>query len=95
MTVREILHVGNPLLREASAVNNRVIKDQAVYPSHPTPGVNRGYNKGTLNDEGKLTGATGTCGPSIYRGDLFPPDFRGNAFIPEPCGNLVKRVILS
>ena len=33
--------------------------------------------------------------PCIYRGDLFPKEFRGNAFIPEPAGNMVKRVILS
>ncbi|MDB6071641.1 MAG: hypothetical protein JWL81_2812, partial [Verrucomicrobiales bacterium] len=38
---------------------------------------------------------TATCGPVIYRGGLFGPDYQENAFIPEPSGNLVKRVLLS
>jgi mono/diheme cytochrome c family protein len=37
---------------------------------------------------------TAACGPCIYRGDLFAPEFRGNAFACEPAGNLVKRMIL-
>jgi mono/diheme cytochrome c family protein len=31
----------------------------------------------------------------VYRGSLFPKEYRGNAFLPEPAGNLVKRVSLS
>jgi mono/diheme cytochrome c family protein/glucose/arabinose dehydrogenase len=85
----------NPLLREATAVNSKIIKDQSVYPSHPTPGVNRGYDGKTLRADGTLANATSTCGAAIYRGDAFPAEFRGNAFIPEPSSNLVKRVIIS
>jgi mono/diheme cytochrome c family protein/glucose/arabinose dehydrogenase len=85
----------NPLLREATAVNSKIIKDQSVYPSHPTPGVNRGYDGKTLRADGTLANATSTCGAAIYRGDAFPAEFRGNAFIPEPSSNLVKRVIIT
>ncbi len=85
----------NPLLRDALGINNKVIKDQSVYPSHPTPGVNRGYDAKTLRKDGTLANATSTCGASIYRGDAFPAEFRGNAFIPEPSSNLVKRVIIT
>ncbi len=85
----------NPLLRDALGINNKVIKDQSVYPSHPTPGVNRGYDAKTLRADGTLANATATCGASIYRGDAFPAEFRGNAFIPEPSSNLVKRVIIT
>jgi mono/diheme cytochrome c family protein/glucose/arabinose dehydrogenase len=85
----------NPLLREATAVNSRIIKDQSVYPSHPTPGVNRGYDGKTLRPDGTLANATSTCGAAIYRGDAFPDEFRGNAFIPEPSSNLVKRVLIT
>ena len=85
----------NPLLRDALGINNKVIKDQSVYPSHPTPGVNRGYDTKTLRADGTLANATSTCGASIYRGDAFPAEFRGNAFIPEPSSNLVKRVIIT
>ena len=85
----------NPLLRDALGINNKVIKEQSVYPSHPTPGVNRGYDTKTLRADGTLANATSTCGASIYRGDAFPAEFRGNAFIPEPSSNLVKRVIIT
>jgi mono/diheme cytochrome c family protein/glucose/arabinose dehydrogenase len=85
----------NPLLRDALGINKQVIKDQSVYPSHPTPGVNRGYDAKTLRADGTLANATSTCGAAIYRGDAFPVEFRGNAFIPEPSSNLVKRVIIT
>jgi mono/diheme cytochrome c family protein len=85
----------NPLLRDATGINSKVLKDQSVYPSHPTPGVNRGYDAKTLRADGTLASATSTCGAAIYRGDAFPSEFRGNAFIPEPSSNLVKRVTLS
>ena len=85
----------NPLLRDALGINNKVIKEQSVYPSHPTPGVNRGYDAKTLRADGTLANATSTCGAAIYRGDAFPAEFRGNAFIPEPSSNLVKRVIIT
>ena len=85
----------NPLLRTASSVNFQVMKDQAVFPSHPTPGVNRGYDPKTLREDGTLARATSTCGAVVYRGDAFPAEYRGDAFVPEPSSNLVKRLKLS
>lgn len=85
----------NPLLREAASINARVIADQTVWPAHPTPGVNRGYETKSLRADGSLTAATAAGGAVIYRGDAFPPAYRGNAFIPEPSGNLLKRAQLS
>ncbi|MGB8168562.1 MAG: DUF6807 family protein [Chthoniobacteraceae bacterium] len=96
----------NPRLAERTGIGFQVMKDQTCWPAGPTPGVNRGYLgdttkpdgtpvKGTLRADGSLQSVTATCGPAIYRGDLFPKEFRGNAFIPEPSGNLVKRLILS
>ncbi|HTL18780.1 MAG TPA: PVC-type heme-binding CxxCH protein, partial [Patescibacteria group bacterium] len=38
---------------------------------------------------------TSACGCLIYRGELFGPDFTGNAFICEPAQNLVQRQVLS
>ncbi|MEN3940042.1 PVC-type heme-binding CxxCH protein [Prosthecobacter sp. SYSU 5D2] len=85
----------NPLLRNATSVNAKVVTDQTVWPSHPTPGVNRGYDEKTLREDGTLSTATATCGALIYRGDAFPAEYYGNAFIPEPSANLVKRMIVS
>ncbi|MDB6132376.1 MAG: dehydrogenase [Verrucomicrobiales bacterium] len=95
----------NPNLAGGTALNWQVMKDQHCWNPLSTPGVNRGYEEGTvrsdgtksegqLREDGTLTTCTATCGPVIYRGGLFGPDFQGNAFIPEPSGNLVKRVIL-
>jgi len=66
-----------------------------VYPIRITCGVNRGYMAETLDERGYLRSATGSGGPTIYRGDNFPPAFRGNAFIPEPTGLLLKRAIFT
>jgi len=85
----------NPLLREVTSINSRVVTNQAVFPIHPTPGVNRGYDASTLRPDGTLAKATATCGAVVYRGDLFGPAFRGNAFIPEPAANVVKRIVLT
>ncbi len=81
----------NPLLRNATSINAKLAADQTLYPSHPTPGVNRGYDPKSLRADGTLSKPTGTCGALIYRGDAFPAAYRGNAFVPEPCANLVKR----
>ncbi|MFT5152249.1 MAG: glucose/arabinose dehydrogenase, partial [Planctomycetota bacterium] len=84
------------LLRNASfgrapGGNTRVAKDMTVWPARINPGVNRGYQPQTLRDDFTLASFTGACAPHIYRGTRFPTEFRGNAFVCEPCGNLVKR----
>lgn len=63
-----------------------------VYPIRPTPGVNRGYMYGMLDERGRLTRATAACGPAVYRGDNFPEEFYGDIFVPEPAGLLLKHV---
>jgi mono/diheme cytochrome c family protein/glucose/arabinose dehydrogenase len=85
----------NPLLRSATSINAKLAGDQTLFPSHPTPGVNRGYDAKSLRPDGTLTKPTGTCGALIYRGDAFPAAYRGNAFVPEPAANLVKRFTMS
>ena len=85
----------NPLLRNATSINAKLAADQTLYATHPTPGVNRGYDSKTLSADGRLTKPTATCGALIYRGDAFPAAYRGNAFVPEPAANLVKRFAMS
>ncbi|MBM0106968.1 c-type cytochrome [Steroidobacter sp. S1-65] len=64
----------------------------SVWPARVNTGVNRGYK--ILREDGTLPVLTAACGPAIYRGSLFPESFRGDAFIAEPAGNLVKRLII-
>ncbi|MGI9240645.1 MAG: DUF7133 domain-containing protein [Verrucomicrobiales bacterium] len=71
-----------------------VVGDSRVYPIRVTTGINRGYQRGMLSDEYKLTRLTAACGPLIYRGSGFPAEFYGNAFTPAPCCNLIKRNLI-
>jgi mono/diheme cytochrome c family protein len=65
-----------------------------VWPAHPTRGVNRGYQTGTLRADGTLATFTAVAAPTIYRGDRLPAELNGNAFVAEPSGNVVSRIIL-
>lgn len=61
----------------------------------PTPGVNRGYMEGVLDDSLRLVNFTAACGPVIYNGNLIGKEYDGNALIAEPSANLIKRDILN
>ncbi len=82
----------NPYIGSPAGINVAVASN-ATFPSRVNPGVNRGYTA-DLNDEGKLQRVTASCGPTIYRGESFPAEFRGNAFVCEPAGNLVSRQVI-
>ncbi|MGF6849473.1 mono/diheme cytochrome c family protein/glucose/arabinose dehydrogenase [Chitinophaga sp. W3I9] len=79
----------------AAGFDQKIVPDNRTYPAHPTPGVNRGYQKGSLDDSLRLVKFTAACGPVIYRGTLLPSTYAGNAFVAEPSANLIKRNILS
>jgi mono/diheme cytochrome c family protein/glucose/arabinose dehydrogenase len=83
----------NPYLSSPAGVNVGIALNK-TYPGRVTPGVNRGY---TEDDDmnGKLQRVTAACGPTIYRGTNFPPEFEGNAFVCEPAGNMVIRHVLT
>lgn len=54
-----------------------------------------GQVPGPIEGGGRASGYfTGATGVTIYRGDAYPPEFRGNAFIGDAGGNLVHRKIL-
>lgn len=86
---------GNPHQREVAGYNETIVADTRVYPIHPTPGVNRGYMKGVLDDSLRLLNFTAACGPVIYNSEAFGKEYYDNAFVAEPAGNLVKRDILA
>ncbi len=72
-----------------------IVDDNRVYPVRPTPGVNRGYMEGVLDDSLRLVNFTAACGPVIYQGNSFGDDYKGNAFVAEPSANLIKRNIIT
>lgn len=88
------LGAANSNQKRVLGFNERIVSDNKVYPARPTTGVNRGYLKGTLDDSLRLVDFTAASGPVIYRGNLFGPDYQGNAFVGEPSANLIKRDLL-
>ena len=76
-------------------LGHKVAAEQTVWPGRVNPGVNRGYLPATLKPDGRLDKFTAACGTVIYRGDLFPRDYYGNAFVCEPAANMIRRSVLT
>ena len=60
----------------------------ACKPRRVTPGINRAYQPGGLNDEGKMKNATSASGPTFIYSEGMG-EWQG-LFTPEPAGYLVK-----
>ena len=91
-------------LRNPNVVRTRglyeLLIDQAeatIFPVRPTRGVNRGYrDPGPLfRADGSSTVIQGAGTPTIYRGDRYPRDLWGNAFITDSPTNLVHRFVIT
>lgn len=84
--------VRNPNFKTGAGTENLSCGNH-VFP-RITSDVNRGYREETLDETGRLRKVTACCGQTIYRGDNFPDEYRGNAFVPEPAAHLIKRIVL-
>ncbi|WMT90203.1 hypothetical protein [Pelagibacterium sp. H642] len=60
-----------------------------VWPIRPTPGINRGYVEGTLDENGAMIELTSAGGAAVYRGTALNGSDYGNIFVPEPAAQLV------
>ena len=69
-------------------------ENMVVWPAHPTRGVNRGYQRDVLREDGTLAAFTSAAAPTVYRGDRLPSELRGNVFVVEPAANLISRLII-
>lgn len=88
--VRSEYLLRNPFYRSAR-YSMQPLPNQTVWPARINPGVNRGYRKGVLRPDGRLARFTGASGVVIYRGAHYPESFVGDAFVPEPTGNFLRR----
>ncbi|MDA0374139.1 MAG: hypothetical protein O2865_10175, partial [Planctomycetota bacterium] len=80
----------HPGLDRPAYYNQRIGHSQEVWPIRITPGVNRGYQKNVLREDGRLRTFTAVCAPTVYRGDLMP-ELRGDVFAVEPACHVVRR----
>lgn len=69
--------------------------DATVYPVRDNRGVNRGYRDPFFREDGSSIVIQGSSGPTIYRGDVYPRELQGNAFIPDSPTNLVHRMVVT
>ncbi|MEP6917308.1 MAG: PQQ-dependent sugar dehydrogenase, partial [Acidobacteriota bacterium] len=69
--------------------------DATVYPVRNNRGVNRGYRDPFFRADETSIVIQGAGTPTIYRGDAYPKDVRGNAFITDSPTNLVHRFVLT
>ena len=89
------LGASNTNQQRVAGFKESIVRNNRVYPARATTGVNRGYQKGVLDDSLRLVNFTAACGPLIYRGALFGEAYEGNGFVAEPSANLIKRNIVS
>ncbi len=82
---------GNKNHTPTSGIDHGLTLERRIFPIRSNTAVNRGYVPGTLDVKGRLLEFASACGPLIYRGDVLPKNYRGNAFVCEPTANLIKR----
>ena len=61
----------------------------ATWPIIATPDVQGGFER--LRPDSTLNHFTASCGQVIFQGDHLPEDMRGDLFICEPVGRLIRR----
>ncbi len=76
----------NPHQNQPGFLGRSIVGDKSVFPVHPTPGVNRGYQGDVLRDDKTLRTATAACGPAFYDAEALGAGFRGSAFVCERRG---------
>mgnify|MGYP001553468889 CR=1 FL=1 len=80
----------------SSGLNLFVSTDQRVFPIRMNTAVNRGYSPEVVDPKtGRTFVFASSCSPMVYRGDNFPAEFVGNAFVADPAVNMLKRNIVS
>ena len=79
----------NPNYELKSGFMGRIVGSSEIFSIRVNPGINRGYQGNMLKPDGRLARVTAISGPTIYRGDQYPREYVGSAFVPEPSANAV------
>src|SRR5690606_1619773 len=79
----------NPDQGTIRGVYERLTANVPVWPSRPTPAVNRGYQERTLRDDSTLAHYTAAGAPTAYVGDRLPDELRNTVFVTGSARRLV------
>jgi glucose/arabinose dehydrogenase/mono/diheme cytochrome c family protein len=79
----------NPVYGELDLDNQLAGDFDEVWPIVGTPDVQGGQQR--LRADSTLNHFTASCGQSVYRGDRLPATMKGDLFICEPVGRLIRR----
>ncbi|EPR69059.1 DUF7133 domain-containing protein [Cyclobacterium qasimii] len=74
-----------------SGLDHGLTVDRGIFPIRENLGINRGYIPGILDDKNRLKEFTSACSPFYFREDGLPKQYKGNVFVCEPSGNLIRR----
>lgn len=85
----------NPNHASLAGLNLFVATDQSVFPLRMNTAINRGYSPEVLDPTGRVHVFASSCAPVVYRGDNYPAEFVGDAFVADPAVNLIKRNLMS
>lgn len=83
----------NPAYGQLNLDSERRDNFDAVWPIIVTPDIQGGQPR--LRADSTLNHFTASCGQSIFRGDRLPTGMRGDLFICEPVGRLIRRAKVS
>ncbi len=83
----------NPYQKLRFGINQDIAPNKNLYGYQATS-VNRGYQKGVLDETGKIKRLTSACSPLVYTGDLLGEDCFQHTFVCAPEANVVKRYVL-
>tara|TARA_R110002111_G_scaffold29563_16_gene61771 strand:+ start:2825 stop:5458 length:2634 start_codon:yes stop_codon:yes gene_type:complete len=74
-----------------SGLDHGLTVDRGIFPIRENLAINRGYIPGILDDKNRLKEFTSACSPFYFREDGLPNQYKGNVFVCEPSGNLIRR----
>lgn len=82
--------IQNPYHKVKAGVNQYIGTSNRLYGYQATA-VNRGYQEGVLDEEGKIKNFTSACSPLVFTGNQLGEGFFQDVFVCGPEANLVKR----
>lgn len=86
--------IQNPYQKVKAGVNQYIGTSNRLFAYQATA-VNRGYQEGVLDEDGKIKNFTSACSPLVYTGDALGEGFFQDVFVCGPEANLVKRYHLT